>query len=271
LSQGETIDARIAGAPSISVVLPALNEQDNVGAVLDRALTALPTITADYEVIVVDDGSTDATAEVVSRYLEAHHPRVRLLRHEVNHGYGAALRSGLQAARHDLLFYTDADRQFDVDELRYMVPLLRDADVVLGFRVYRYDRVLRSILSWIYNRIVDVLFRIRVRDVDCAFKLFTREVWERIVIESDDFFVDAEIVARARKWRFRIVQKGVRHYPRVAGETTVRPSDIPRTLRQIALIWRRIYFPTAADRRHAEQVQRIQSAREVEPPQRSRE
>jgi glycosyltransferase involved in cell wall biosynthesis len=270
MSDAETTGARPAEATSISVVLPALNEQDNVAAVLDRALTSLPRITEEFEVIVVDDGSTDATAEVVIAYLEAHHPRVRLLRHEVNHGYGAALRSGLQAARYDLLFYTDADRQFDIDELRYLVPLLRDADMVLGFRVYRYDRVLRSILSWIYNRIVDVLFRVRVRDVDCAFKLFTREVWERIVIESDDFFVDAEIVARARKWRFRIVQKGVRHYPRVAGETTVQPSDIPRTLRAIARIWRRIYFPTAEDRRHAEEVQRTSLAVEVESPVPSR-
>jgi glycosyltransferase involved in cell wall biosynthesis len=261
-----------AAAPttSVSVVLPALNEEENIGPMLDRGLEVMPEICDDFELIVVDDGSSDATAAVAQGYLQAHHPRVRVLRHDFNRGYGAALRSGFQAARYDLLFYTDADRQFDIDELRYLLPLMREADMVLGFRVYRYDRVLRSLLSWIYNRIIDVLFRVRVRDVDCAFKLFSREVWERIVIESEDFFVDAEIVARARKWRFRIVQKGVRHYPRVAGETTVRPSDIPNTLRQIARIWRRIYFPSAADRRHAEQLQHASLAEEVQPRKLSR-
>jgi glycosyltransferase involved in cell wall biosynthesis len=250
---------------SISVILPALNEGENIGPVLDRALTVLPRITPEFEVIVVDDGSVDATAEVVNGYLGSHHPRVRLLRHDHKRGYGAALRSGLRAAGYDLLFYTDADRQFDIDELREIVPLMSDADMVLGFRVNRQERALRSILSWMYNRIVDALFRVRVRDVNCSFKLFSREVWETILVESDDFLVDAEIVAQARRRDFRIVQKGVRHYPRLAGETTVRLSDIPGTLRGIARIWRRTYFPFPADRRRTEQIERIQWAREVGP------
>jgi glycosyltransferase involved in cell wall biosynthesis len=256
---------RPTGQGSISIVLPAFNEEENIGPMLDRAFEVLPRSGRDFEVIVVDDGSRDATAEVVMGYLDAHHPRIRLLRHEVNRGYGVALRSGLQATRNDLLFYTDADRQFDIDELRYMLPLMREADMVLGFRVYRYDTILRSILSWIYNRLINVLFRVHVRDVDCSFKLFSREVWDRIVIESDDFFVDAEIVARARRLGFRIVQKGVRHYPRAAGETTVRPSHIPNTLREIGRNWRRIHFPTAEDRRHAERARRNSAAIEVEP------
>jgi dolichol-phosphate mannosyltransferase len=234
--------------PALSMVLPTLNEQDNIGRLLDQALDVLPEIVERFEVLVVDDGSTDSTVEVVSGYLGEHYPRVRLLRHPRNQGYGAALRSGFDAASGGLLFYTDADCQFDIAELKYLLPLMGEADMVLGFRVYRYDSVLRSMVSWMYNRIVNVMFRVRVRDVDCAFKLFSAEVWERARVEAEDFFFDTELVARARKWNFRIVQKGVRHYPRTAGETTVGPSDVPQTLRTIARMWRRIYFPKLADR-----------------------
>jgi glycosyltransferase involved in cell wall biosynthesis len=248
------------------VVLPAFNEETNVRAVVEHALEVLPGLTRDFELIVVDDGSSDGTAAVATELVEEHYPRVRLLRHETNRGYGTALRSGFHHARFDLIFYTDADRQFDISELAYFLPLVEDFDLVIGFRVYRYDTVLRSILSWIYNHMVWVLFRVRVRDVDCAYKLMTREVLDKLSLESDDFFIDAEIVARARKWNFRITQKGVRHYPRVAGETTVRPSDIPRTLRQIARMWRRIYVPTREQRREATEAAEALEATEVLPP-----
>ena len=122
---------------------------------------------------------------------------------------------------------------------------------MIGFRVYRYDSVLRSMISWVYNRIVGVLFRVRVRDVDCSFKLMRAEVRTSFRFRPDDFFIDTEIVACARKWNFRIAQKGVRHYPRVAGETTVHPSDVLRTLRTIARMWRRIYMPTPSQAREA--------------------
>lgn len=229
-------------------MLPAYNEEHNVRIAVERALEALPAIVDDFEVIVVDDGSRDRTAAVARELVEEHHPRVRLVRHRANRGYGAAIRSGFRAGRFDLLFYTDADNQFDVGDLEWFLPLAHDHDVVIGFRVYRYDTVLRSVLSWVYNRLVSVLFRVRVRDVDCAFKLIRREVWEKIDLESSDFFVDTELVAKARKWNFRIAEKGVRHYPRLAGETTVRSSDIPNTLRTVARMWRRIYFPTRAIR-----------------------
>ena len=145
-----------------------------------------------------------------------------------------------------MVFYTDSDNQFDIGELEYFLPLIETNDVVIGFRVYRYDPVLRSLLSWGYNRLVRVLFRVRVRDVDCSFKLFRREALAKIPTESTDFFIDTELVAKARKRNFRIVEKGVRHYARAAGETTVRASDVPRTLRTILRMWRRIYFPTPA-------------------------
>jgi dolichol-phosphate mannosyltransferase len=248
----------------ISVVLPAYNEEQNIEVAVTRALRALPGIVDEFEVIVVDDGSRDETAAVVRELLDEHHPRVRLLQHAENRGYGAAIRTGFQAGRYDLLFYTDADNQFDVGELAWFLPLALDHEVVIGFRVYRYDPVLRSVLSWIYNRLVSVLFRVRVRDVDCAFKLMRREVWQKIDLESRDFFVDAEMVAKARKWNFRIAEKGVRHYPRMAGETTVQRSDIRNTLRTVARMWRRIYLPTQAMVQEARDLNALVDATTVE-------
>lgn len=228
----------------ISIVLPAYNEAENLERAVTQALEALDSLKLpESEVVIVDDGSQDETPELADRLAHAHHPRVRVLHHRPNRGYGAALRTGFNAARCDLVFYTDSDNQFDMHELRYFLPVMDHADLALGYRVYRYDPVLRCFLSWCYNRLVRVLFRVRVRDVDCSFKLMRREVIEQIGLESDDFFIDTEIVARARKWNFRIVEKGVRHYPRLAGETTVRPSDIPRTFRTVGRMWRRIYHP----------------------------
>ena len=230
-------------SPQISIVLPAYNERQNLPTMVERANQILPELVESYELILVDDGSTDGTREVAMELVEAQYPTVRLAVHEQNRGYGAALRTGFAHANGDLVFYTDSDNQFDLGDLEHFLPLMDEWDLIVGFRVYRYDTVVRSMLSWIYNRIVRVLFRVRVRDVDCAFKLFRREVLEKITIESDDFFVDAELVAKARKWNFRLLEKGVRHYPRVAGETTVRASDIPGTLKRIALMWKRIYYP----------------------------
>lgn len=238
--------------PGLSVVLPAHNEELNIGPMLDACLEALPAVAEEFEVIVVDDGSRDRTAAIAEEHVDRAHPRVRLLSHDRNRGYGAAIRTGLQHAERDLIFYTDADRQFDVAELAYFLPMMADHDLVIGFRVYRYDAAFRSIISWGYNRLVALLFRVRVRDVDCAFKVMRAEVRDKLQLETDDFFIDTELVARARKWNFRIGEKGVRHYPRVAGETTVAPGDIPRTLRTVARMWRRIYMPTRGHRQEGE-------------------
>jgi dolichol-phosphate mannosyltransferase len=169
--------------------------------------------------------------------------------HQSNQGYGRALAHGFAAARCDLVFYTDSDNQFDVRELKDAVPLMKGpdneggADALFGFRIYRYDSVLRCLLSWVYNRLVRVLFLVKVRDVDCAFKMFTREVNERLEIESNDFFVDTEMVARIARMKVTTVEKGVRHYPRTAGTTSVRASHIPKTLWTVARMWFRIRFP----------------------------
>lgn len=229
---------------SLSIVLPAYNEEANIERAVEKAIEAGSRLADPFEVIVVDDGSKDGTGAVVQALIRKDSAHIRLLTHKPNQGYGAALRTGFEHARYNLVFFTDSDNQFDISEIEYFIPLMSDYEMVTGFRVYRYDTVMRCILSWIYNRIVGVLFRLRVRDVDCAFKLMRREVVQQVTIQCENFFVNTELLAKARKWNFRIAEKGVRHYPRMAGETTVRPSDIPRTLGTIFRMWRRIYFPT---------------------------
>lgn len=226
---------------SISVVLPAYDEEDCIAEAVQACLDYLPTAFASWEVLVVDDGSTDRTAEIVDG-LSVDQPGLKLIRHGANKGYGRAIATGFEAATGDLVFFTDADCQFDIRELSHSLPLLEDADVVFGFRVYRYDSVLRCILSWTYNQIVRVLFLVKVRDVDCSFKLFKRSVVERLRLETSDFFIDTEMVARVSRMGARSVEQGVRHYPRKAGRTTVRPSHIPLTLWTVARMWWRLTF-----------------------------
>ncbi len=247
---------------SISVVLPAYDEEACIRRAVEDALRFLPTCYADHEVIVVDDGSKDGTRAILDE-LAAAHPTLVVRNHPRNLGYGRAIATGFRTARMDLVFFTDADSQFDIREMRDVTRHMLDtgADAVFGFRVYRYDSVLRCILSWSYNRLVRVLFRVDVRDVDCSFKLFKREVVETLRIDSNDFFVDTELVARTRQMGYVAVEKGVRHYPRIAGRTSVRPSHVPRTLWTVARMWFRIHF--------GERAVRPSAAAESEPSARS--
>lgn len=223
------------------MVLPAYNEMENI----ERQVRSVDDVLSamrfdDYEVVVVDDGSIDRT-RTVCEALQTELPKFRLLVHEINQGYAKALRTGFTNARMPLVFYTDADNQFDIKELKNLLAAIDDYDIVCGFRIYRFDPFTRLVLSWGYNLIVRILFRIRVRDVDCAFKLFRREIFDRIHIESKKFFVDTEVLAKASKLGFRMTEIGVRHYPRTAGQSTVRPSHVLHTLAEIASMWTDIY------------------------------
>lgn len=229
--------------PELSLVLPAYNEEDSFPQVLDMCDALVDALLPrQTEVIVVDDGSGDETHAIAGKAAQER-PWLRVVAHDTNRGYGAALRSGFYAARGRVVGYTDADGQFDVREFAEYVDWIDEFDLVAGFRVYRFDPLGRLIVSWLYNRLVRILFRVPVRDVDCSFKLMKREKLDRLLLMCDDFFVDTEIVARARKWNWRIAEVGVRHYPRTAGRTTVRPGDIPRTLRRVASMWWAIHYP----------------------------
>ena len=220
----------------LSIVLPAFNEEDNIQTAIERCFAVLNKLGGSHEVIVVIDGSTDRTAEICRR-LADNNPRLKLIEFERNRGYGVALRTGFLSAKYGYVFYTDSDNQFDVSELKYLLPIIDSYDLVAGFRVYRYDRPLRLFLSWGYNLLIRFIFRIRLHDIDCSFKLFRREIFDHLQLESSDFFIDTEIILKAKRLGYHINEVGIRHYPRMAGKTTVRPSDIPRTLRTLLRIW----------------------------------
>jgi glycosyltransferase involved in cell wall biosynthesis len=227
---------------AISFVLPAYNEEDNIEKAVRAVVQAAETIDIeDYEVVVVDDGSADRTAEILER-LRVENPHIRPIHHPKNLGYADALRTGFTSAKLPLVFYTDSDLQFDVKEVKNLLPAIEDYDIVCGFRIYRYDPLTRLFLAWGYNLVARTVFRLRVRDIDCAFKLFRREVFDVIQIRSKKFFVDTEILAKARHHGFRMTEIGVRHYPRAGGRSTVRASHVVSTLRELIKMWLEIYM-----------------------------
>jgi glycosyltransferase involved in cell wall biosynthesis len=227
---------------SISAVLPAFNEEENIETATTRMAEVLSSLQLrDWEVIIVNDGSVDSTGEIADRLAAADPLHIKVFHHKPNRGYAEALKTGFTSARSQLIFYTDSDNQFDVRELKNMLPLIENADIVCGFRIYRFDPLTRLVLSWGFNLLVRIIFRIGVRDIDCAFKLFRREVFDKVQIESKKFFVDAEVLAKAKYYGFRLAEIGVRHYPRPAGRSTVRASHVVSTLRELAQIWINIH------------------------------
>jgi glycosyltransferase involved in cell wall biosynthesis len=233
----------------LSIVLPAYNEEGNIERAVREASQAAAPLVASHEVLVVDDGSRDGTPQVLARLAPEFGPRLRVLTHPTNLGYGVALRDGFKAAQGALVFYTDSDNQFDLRELRDALPLMRTHEVVLGYRIDRQDPAFRKFTSGVFNGLASLAFGMRVRDLNCSFKLFRREVIQALPLESADFFIDTELVARLHRAGHRYVEHGVRHYPRTAGRSTVRASDVPRTLRSLARIWIQLRrTPSAASR-----------------------
>ncbi len=204
---------------SISVVLPAYNEEKNVGQAVRSVLEVMEPITPDYEVIVVDDGSRDRTSEVVEELAESC-PKVRLVRHEVNQGYGGALNSGFQAAARELIFFTSSDNQYDVAEVKKLLPYIETAELVIGYRADRRDPFIRRFFAWGWTTLVNLLFGYVSRDVDCAFKLFKREVISQVRITSKGAMIDTELLVGAKRKGLGIVEVPVSHFPRLAGEQT---------------------------------------------------
>ncbi len=218
-------DGRI-NLTGISVVLPAYNEEENIGPAVIEAIEVVGAITGDYEVVVVDDGSRDGTAEEVCQ-LAKRYPQVRLVQHPVNQGYGAALYSGFTNARKELVFLTDSDRQFDLTEIKKLLPFIDEYDLVIGYRAPRRDPFLRKLNGWGWSALVTLLFGYTSRDIDCAFKLFRREIIERINIESRGATFSAEFLVRAKRAGYRIREVPlVGHRPRVAGSPTGARLDV---------------------------------------------
>lgn len=226
--------------PQLSLVFPVFDEEESLGPLLDAALELAPQLAADHEIIVVDDGSRDASAAVVRKY-SRRHPAVRLLRHAANRGYGAALRAGLREARGELVFFSDADLQFDLGEISELLSHAREFDIVAGYRQPRRDPWGRRFLAWAWGTLVNRLFGLGVRDIDCAFKVFRRPVIEAIPIASLGAFVNTEILVRARSAGFRIHQVPVTHRRRRFGrQSGANPRVITRALLDLARLAREL-------------------------------
>jgi len=218
----------------LSLFFPCHNEAENLEALVADALAALPALATTYEVILVDDGSRDDTAGVAERLVQRHGGVVRLVRHDVNRGYGGALRSGFAAARYSHLAYTDGDRQFRVADLARLVERAQEtrSPVVIGYRLKRADPPLRLVYATLYRVANRVWFGLRVRDVDCAAKLFRRDVLQNISVHSNGAFFSAELLIRLRLAGANALEVGVPHYPRTAGSPTgARLSVIARAVR----------------------------------------
>jgi hypothetical protein len=236
---------------SLSLVLPAFNEEANIEAVVQDSLATLPAFVDVYEIIVVDDGSRDRTGEIVAR-LAAGSNCVRLVSHERNRGYGSALISGFDASTGDFVMFMDADRQFDIRDLRLLVPFAGEYDVVAGFRMERSDPLHRRVLAEMFNVSVRMLFGVHLRDIDCAFKLFRGDLLRELPLTAPGALINTEIQAKARRQGASLQQVGVHHYPRIAGEATGgSPRVIVRAVGEtLALWWRmRTYRPSGIARR----------------------
>jgi glycosyltransferase involved in cell wall biosynthesis len=221
-------------AASLSVFFPAYNEQDIIAKTVESASSALAQFADDYEIIVVDDGSADNTAATVENIAkkDAH---VRLVRHRQNLGYGAALRTGFANATRDLVFFTDADGQFDLRELPGLLGMLDRAPVVLGYRIRRSDPAYRLFIAKVYNLVIRLVFGLRVRDIDCAYKLFRRETLaQALPLESNGAFISSELLIKLRRHNVTMVERGVHHFPRTTGVSKgATPKVIIKTIRDV--------------------------------------
>lgn len=225
--------------PSITVIFPTFNEEANVVASVEGVRDVLAPRFDDFEIVIVDDGSSDGTPALADE-LAAKYPDVKTVHHERNYKLGRTLRTGFAAATKDLVFYTDADLPIDFRDIHRGVELLlRDgADAVTGYRLERGDGRWRDLCSVVYNRLVDALFGLGLKDVNFSYKLFTRESLRKLPLTSEGSFIDAEIFARAKMAGLHVKQLGVYYFPRRAGRSTLAsPAVIAKILAEMNRFW----------------------------------
>ena len=205
---------------SLSVFFPAYNDAPSLPDLIGKTFSVLSKAADVFEVIVIDDGSSDDTASVLQELQTQHGPRMRVITHPQNRGYGGALRSGFAAARNELVFYTDGDGQYDVGELPRLLEKMRPGvGLVNGFKLERNDPWHRIWIGKVYNAFARFLFRIRIRDVDCDFRLIRRELLDRIQLSSTSGTICVELVRKLELSKFEVVEVGVHHYPRLHGRS----------------------------------------------------
>ena len=225
----------------LSVFYPMWNEEDYIERAMRFGKRACEDLVesgdiADYELIIIDDKSTDRTPEIADA-MAAADPKVRVIHHERNRKLGGSMKTGFAAATGDLVLYTDADLPFDMEELPRAVRLLRDYEVDI-ISAYRFDRTgegsLRAVYTFVYNGLIKALFGVKVRDINFAFKLCRRRIFEHVELKSEGSFIDAELVIRATRMGYEIMQMGVDYFPRTRGESTLSsPGVILKIVREM--------------------------------------
>lgn len=227
---------------SLSAVLPAHNEEAAIASTVNSVLDTLAGWMSDFEVIVVNDGSQDRTGAILDA-LAVVNPHLRVIHHPVNQGYGAALVSGFEACQKNLVFFMDSDGQFDIRDLERFFPLLETYDAVLGYRIDRQDTWMRKVNAWGWKMLVRLIFGVRVRDVDCAFKLYKGSFFREHRLETRGAMINTEILYKLRRAGYTYTQVGVHHLPRNGGKATgAKPIVILRAFRELftyARKWRR--------------------------------
>lgn len=227
---------------SLSVILPAYNEEALIANTISNIMSTITKWMYDFEVIVVNDGSRDRTAEIVS-HLATYDRRIRLINHTVNKGYGAALVTGFESVTKELAFFMDSDGQFDIRDLARFFPLIEEYGAVLGYRIKRQDTWMRKLNARGWKQLVGFIFNVHVRDIDCAFKLFRAEFFRTNRLETRGAMINAEILYKLARAGYTYTEVGVQHLPRRAGKATgAKPTVILRALRELFLCaekWRK--------------------------------
>jgi glycosyltransferase involved in cell wall biosynthesis len=228
--------------PSLSVFFPAYNDAPSLPGLLAKTFAALEAHVADYEVIVVNDGSYDDTAKVLEELRLRYHPYLRVVTHEQNRGYGGALRTGFESATRDFVFYTDGDGQYDAGELPRLLKLMTpDTGLVNGYKLERHDPAHRIWIGSTYNFCARLLFGIRIRDIDCDYRLIRRSLLERVQLTSTSGTICVELVRKLELTGCRVVETGVHHYARLHGKSQFfRLRSLATTLFELIGLWVRV-------------------------------
>ncbi len=238
---------RKSSAPSISLFFPAWNEEDYLERAVTRAMSVLNRLTDDYEIILVNDASTDRTREIAEG-LATRHSEVRVIHHPVNLKLGGAMKTGLAASTKEVIVYSDIDLPFDLNELERALHLMTylEADMICAFRFDRTSEGMKRIAySFVYNLLIRNLFDVQIKDVNFSFKVMHRRVLEAVELKSQGSFIDAELVVKAIRRGFRVFQMGVDYFPRTRGVSTLAsPSVIVKMVRELAGLYAETRHPS---------------------------
>lgn len=222
----------------ISCFFPMYNEEGNIESVVRQAVAVLEKRTEEFEIIIVNDGSADRTRELAEKLARADR-RIRVVNHPKNLGYGAALKSGFTACRYEIIFQADGDNQFDLAEIDRLLPFIKENDFVIGYRVERKDPFYRKAEANLYRFLLALLFGLNLKDANCAFKLFKKNIMDKIKIETSGALINGEIFIKARALGYKKIKEvGVSHYPRKIGmQTGAKPGVLWNALLTILTLW----------------------------------